>query len=562
MSHDDDTKRVTRRDAMRGLFTVSAATIVGCGPGESTPDAAMPMLDDAATPPDAFQNPDAGSDAGPGWDAGPTPTGTFQHGVASGDPLSNAVILWTRVSEQSGTASVTWEMSSTTDFAAIAAMGTSDTDADRDYTVKVDATGLDPATTYYYRFRLGSMTSPIGRTRTAPEGAIDRLRFGICSCSSYAHGYFHGYRRIAERADLDAVVHLGDYIYEYGTGKYGDVRDYEPANEIVTLEDYRRRHAHYKLDRDLQEAHRQHPFITVWDDHETADNSFGTGAGNHQPDEGSWPDRLSAASQAYREWMPFRDPSAAARLQLYRTLRYGDLVDLIVLDTRIWARDEQASGPSDPTLASETRTLLGADQETWLFDQLRTSTAQWKIVCQQVMVAQLPLILNTDAWDGYPAQRTRLFSFLADNPSGDRDDVVVLTGDIHSSWANDLTPTPTDAATYTPATGEGALAVEFVCPGITSPGAGPAAERLLRERIPTDGPHIKYLDFVRRGYIVLDVDAARTQASWFHLADVTSIAGGTESFSAAWETQSGENRLVESTSPATPRADAPPLAPG
>ncbi len=558
---DEESKRVSRRDAMRGLFTVSAATIVGCGPGEAAPDAAMPM-DDASAAPDAFAAPDAGSDAGPGWDAGPAPTGTFQHGVASGDPLPTAVMLWTRVSEQTTPVTVDWEISAVTDFATTVATGTFDTDGDRDFTVKVDATGLEPATTYFYRFRLGGMSSPIGRTRTAPEGSVDRLRFAICACSSYAHGYFHGYRRIAERADLDAVVHLGDYVYEYGTDKYGSVREYDPAHEIVDLDDYRRRHRHYKLDRDLQEAHRQHPFITVWDDHETADNSHSTGAGNHQPDEGAWGDRLAAASQAYREWMPFRETAEGGRLRLYRTLRYGDLVDLVVLDTRIWARDEQASGATDPTLTSETRTLLGSDQETWLFEQLTNSTARWKLLCQQVMVAQLPLILNTDAWDGYPAQRGRVFSFLADNPTGARNDVVVLTGDIHSSWASDLTPTPADAATYTPSTGEGALAVEFVAPGITSPGAGPAAERLLRERLPTEGPHIKYLDLTRRGYIVLDVDATRAQASWFHLADVTSIAGGAESFSAAWETATGTNHLVESTSPASPRTDAPPFAPG
>ncbi|MBN8611128.1 MAG: alkaline phosphatase D family protein [Deltaproteobacteria bacterium] len=558
---NDESKRLSRRDAMRGLFTVSAATIVGCGPGESTPDASMLPMDDASSPPDAHTVPDAGNDGGPGWDAGPPPTGTFHHGVASGDPLPSAVMLWTRVSEQTAAVTVEWEIATSADFATLVTSGTFETDAERDFTVKVDATGLAPATTYFYRFRLGAMTSPIGRTRTAPEGEVSRLRFAVCSCSSYAHGYFHGYRRIAERADLDAVIHLGDYIYEYGTGKYGEVRDYDPPHEIVTLEDYRRRHAHYKLDRDLQEAHRQHPFITTWDDHETADNSYATGANNHEPDEGSWSDRLAAASRAYREWMPFRDPSEGPRLQLYRALRYGDLVDLVVLDTRIWARDPQAAGTSDPTLDDETRQLIGTDQEAWLLERLRTSTARWKVLCQQVMVAQLPVILNTDAWDGYPAQRNRLFSFLADNPTGERDDVVVLTGDIHSSWASDLTPTPTDPSTYTPATGEGALAVEFICPGITSPGAGPGAERLLRDRLPTDGPHIKYLDLVRRGYIVLDVDADRAQASWFHLADVTSVAGGAESFSAAWETESGQNHLVESTSPATPRSDAPPLAP-
>lgn len=552
--------KVSRRDALRGLLTVSAATVVGCGPGEPPVDAAMP---DAAVPPDAppAPDPDAGRDAGPRWDAGPTPTGTFQHGVASGDPWPDSVILWTRVSEASGPVTVTWELSETPDFAALVTSGSFDTDAARDHTVKVEATGLSPATTYYYRFRAAGATSPIGRTRTAPEGAVDRLRFAVCSCSSYAHGFFHGYRRIAERADLDAVIHLGDYIYEYGDGGYGNVRRYDPPHEIVSLDDYRRRYRQYRLDRDLQEAHRQHPFITTWDDHESANDAYRDGAENHDAGEGAWAARLAAASQAYREWMPFRETIEGGRLRLYRTLRYGDLVDLVVLDTRIWARDEQASGPSDPTLNSETRTLLGTDQESWLFEQLRTSTARWKVVCQQVMMAQLPLILNPDQWDGYPRQRARLFGFLADNPGGERDDVVVLTGDIHSSWANDLTPAPTDPSTYTPATGEGSLAVEFICPGITSPGLGPGAERLLRDRLPTDAPHIKYVDLSRQGYVVLDLDASRAQAAWFHVADVTSIAGSAETFSAAYETATGTNHLVESAAPATPRAGAPPLAP-
>jgi alkaline phosphatase D len=553
-------KTVSRRDALRGLFTVSAATVVGCGPGDQPADAAM---SDAALPPDAPlpPDPDAGQDAGPEWDAGPAATGTFQHGVASGDPWPASVILWTRVSEASGPTMVEWEVATSPDFAAIVSMGSFETSADRDFTVKVEATGLEPASTYYYRFRAAGQTSPVGRTRTAPEGPTDRLRFVVCSCASYAHGFFHNYRHISQRADIDAVIHLGDYIYEYGDGEYGDVRRYDPPHEILTLEDYRRRYRHYRLDRDLQEAHRQHPFITTWDDHESADNSSRVGAENHQPDEGAWADRVRAASQAYREWLPFREAMEGDRLRLYRTVRYGDLADLVLLDTRIWGRDEQASGPSDPTLNSETRTLTGADQESWLFEQLRSSTARWKLLCQQVMMGQLPLILNTDQWDGYPAQRSRLFGFLADNPAGERDDVLVLTGDIHSSWANDLTPTPADGATYDPATGSGSLAVEFVCPGITSPGLGPGAERLLRPRLPTEAPHIKYLDLSRRGYIVLDLDATRAQAAWFHAADVTSIAGSDVSFSAAWETASGTNHLVESAAPADPRPGAPELAP-
>ncbi len=553
-----DPRTLTRRDALRGLLTVTAASVVGCTV-ESRPDTSM--ADDASPTPDAHLDPDGGLDAGPTWDAGPAPTGAFQHGVASGDPWPQSVILWTRLSEASASTMLRWEVSEAPDFAVLVTSGMVEASPARDFTAKVEATGLEPGTTYYYRFVHAEMNSPIGRTRTAPEGAIDRLRFAVCSCASYAHGFFHGYRRIAERSDLDAVIFLGDYIYEYATGEYGRVRGYDPAHEILSLDDYRRRYRHYRLDRDLQEVHRQHPFISTWDDHETADNAYRDGAENHKLTEGAWAARLRAASDAYREWMPIREVIEGERLRLSRTLRYGDLVDLVVLDTRNWARDAQASGASDPTFNDPARTLLGADQEAWLLAQLEESPARWKVVCQQVMVAQQPFVLNTDQWDGYPAQRTRLFDFLAESTGGARDNVVVLTGDIHSSWASDLTPRPTDASAYTPATGEGALAVEFICPAITSPGLGPAVDRILRPRLATEAPHIKYVDLSQRGYIVLDVDATRAQAAWWHLADVTSIAGGSESLSATFETRAGANHLVASTMTATPRPDAPLPAP-
>ena len=556
-----DAPSLSRRDALRGLFTASAAGILGCTTQPPTPDASLSPDAAPDLTPDAPLGPDAGRDTGPGWDAGPAPTGSIQHGVASGDPWATSVILWTRLSGAAMRTSLTWQVSRTPDFASLVASGMVDADPDRDFTAKVEATGLSPSTTYYYRFTAGSMSSPIGRTRTAPEGNIDRLRFAVCSCASYAHGFFHGYRRIAERADIDAVIFLGDYIYEYATGEYGNVRTYDPAHEILSLDDYRRRYRHYRLDRDLQEVHRQHPFISTWDDHESADNAYRDGAENHKVTEGAWMARVLAASTAYREWMPIREVLEGGRLRLFRTLRYGNLVDLVVLDTRLWARDAQATGPADPALTSPTHSLLGMDQETWLYEQLRSSTAQWKVVCQQVMVAQLPFVLNTDQWDGYPAQRTRFFDFLADNATGARNDVVVLTGDIHSSWASDLTPAPTETASYNPATGEGALAVEFICPGISSPGLGMSIDRLIRPRLATEAPHIKYVDLSNRGYIVLDLDASRAQAAWWHVDDVASIAGSAESVAMAFETRTGTNHLVESTMVATTRAGAPALAP-
>jgi alkaline phosphatase D len=538
------TKRFSRRAALQGSTAIAALASVGCDP--VTPlDGGLADAGASDTPrmPDAREMPDAG----------PPPSGPFQHGVASGDPFSDSVVLWTRISEASATTEVTWEVSETTDFAAIALTGTFSTDAARDYTVKVIAEGLASGTTYYYRFRVGSALSPIGRTRTAPTGATSRLRFAVASCASYAHGYFHGYARIAERADLDAVIHLGDYIYEYGTGEYGSIRSYEPANEIVSLSDYRTRYAQYRRDPDLLAAHRQHPFITTWDDHETANNSWRNGAENHSSGtEGSWSDRFAAASQAYREWMPFRE-GEGGRLQ--RALVYGDLVELIVLDTRIWGRDEQAAGADDPTLNSETRQLLGADQEAFLLDRLRTSTAQWKLICQQVMMATLPAFLNTDQWDGYPAQRRRLLSAIEDEAIGD---VVVLTGDIHSSWAADVARDP---STYNPATGAGSTTVEVVVPGISSPGFSEALARTFTPIIEKRAPYFQYFDLVQRGYAVLDLDATRCQAAWFHVDDVTDFRAGTEMMSAALNCATGMPHWTEAAAAAAPRPDAPELAP-
>lgn len=536
-------KRFTRRLALKGTTAAAALVTVGC---ETTPtgDAGMDggPRDDAPrdTPPDVRTQPDA-----------PPLTGPFQHGVASGDPFPDSVVLWTRISEASAATDVEWEISESADFATLTTSGTFSTDAGRDHTVKVIAGGLSAGTTYYYRFRTSGMLSPIGRTKTAPVGDVARLRFAVAACSSYAHGYFHGYRRIAERADLDAVIHLGDYIYEYGTGEYGKVRPYEPEHEIVSLADYRTRYAQYRRDADLQEAHRQHPFITTWDDHESANDAWSGGAENHQASEGAWATRIAAASQAYREWLPFREQSGG---QLFRSLGYGDLVELIVLDTRIHGRMEQLAA-SDPELNGETRQLLGEDQEAFLLDRLRTSPAQWKVICQQVMMANLPVFLNPDQWDGYPAQRRRLYGAIADGPISD---VVVLTGDIHSSWGADLVP---EDATYDPATGAGSIAVEAVAPGITSPGFPEALARSLGPTIESGAPHFKFFDLSQRGYFVLDLDASRCQAAWFHIDDVTDYMAGAETMTAALDCATGEGHWTEAPAAAAPREPAPPLAP-
>jgi alkaline phosphatase D len=248
----------------------------------------------------------------------------FRHGVASGDPLPDRVILWTRVTAPGDVVPVRWVVADDPKLARVVAGGEVQTGSERDYTVKVDVTGLRPATTYYYRFESGRGQSPIGRTRTLPARNVSRIRLGVVSCSNYPFGYFNAYAALARRADLDAILHLGDYIYEYQNGRFGDGgkigRIPDPNAEILSLADYRARHAQYKADPDSQAIHRQHPFIVIWDDHELANNAWSGGAENHNPDkaEGDWFVRRNAAVRAYFEWMPIREDAASLGPRIYR----------------------------------------------------------------------------------------------------------------------------------------------------------------------------------------------------------------------------------------------------
>jgi alkaline phosphatase D len=511
----------------------------------------------------------------------------FQHGVASGDPLADRVILWTRITPQSPRAVtvVRYELATDPAMQSIVQRGTVRTDGARDHTVKLDATGLRPATTYYYRFHAENEASPVGRTRTLPVGATPRLRMAVVSCSNHAAGYFNAYRRIAERADLDLVIHLGDYLYEYGPNQFGNLRTPEPPNETVTLSDYRGRHAQYKRDADSQAVHRQHPMVCIWDDHEITNDSWVDGAQNHtEGAEGSWAERVNVGLKAYYEWMPVREIDPAQPRRNQRAFRIGDLVDLVMLEERLGARSQQLPA-TIPTpfgagfvqtgeFANPARTLLGAEQEAWLAARLRGSNARWKFIGQGVMFAQLKLqgaplaagggvFVNTDQWDGYQPARDRLYSVLkGDAAQAPVNNVVVLTGDIHSSWAADLTQDPNNpnpaAGGYDAATGVGSRAVEFVgtsvsSPGLSDPNGSTAA--LLR----SINPHFKYIDFNQRGYMLLDVTRERAVCEWWYVDGVASPSN-IQSFGAAFEVQHGTNRLAPSAQ--TPaRADAPALAP-
>ncbi len=510
----------------------------------------------------------------------------FLHGVASGDPLSDRVILWTRVTpEGEGSLQVRYRVATDPAMTQVLIDERVFTDADRDYTVKVDPLGLQPGTTYYYQFEVGTTRSPVGRTRTLPVGAVDHLRLGMVSCSSLAHGWFNAYRLLAQRSDIDCVLHLGDYIYEYGNGEYGSARDYEPPTEILTLSDYRMRYAQYRRDEDLAELHRQHPMICIWDDHESANNAWVEGAENHtEGAEGNWLLRKAESIQAYFEWMPIRMVDTNDPQRIWRQFQFGDLLDLLMLDTRLYGRDEPLLlAVGGPRVNSPDRQLLGAPQQAWLTSRLNEASAQWKFIGQQIMFGQLRLLtlpevellgvpltrellaINGDQWDGYAAARQRVFDAI---DAGQVENVVVLTGDIHSSWGIELYRDPGELVTLlNNITGNPldlglikASAVEFVTPSVTSPGFPAATTPLLRTLFRAVDPHIQYFQGDRNGYVVLDINRDRCQCDWWYV-DTIAERGGGESFGHALFSRSGENRLRRADAPSPARTDAPPLAP-
>lgn len=547
----------------------------------------------------------------------------FYHGVASGDPLSDRVIIWTRITPENVTENITVEyfVSEDTLFENIVSSGSVSTDNSKDFTVKVDVDGLDPATTYYYYFKGLGDSSIIGRTRTTPLNGTDQLRFAVVSCSNFEAGYFNAYEKIAERADLDAVIHLGDYIYEYQVDFYGDKtldRKHDPVHEIVEEDDYRTRYSLYRLDSDLQAAHQQHPFIAIWDDHESANDSYKDGAENHNPDsvftstktEGLWTDRVSAAKKVYFEWMPIRDNDS---YNIRRTISYGEMADLICIDSRLEARTKQIESITDPiTQDLSQHTILGETQRNWLLDELDNSNAKWKIICNQVIFSQLnlgfaagfndgtPDITNLDSinavesifvdiWDGYPLERELIIDSIA---SKSIDDIIILTGDFHSSFAFDVTKNPADypnpfagnlptpSLTYSPSTGAGSQAVEFTVPSITSANfdenVGPVASAQfefsmnndLAPTFPTDpgfpviyNPHMKYADLDRHGYVLLNLEADAAKGVFYFVSTIAENEA-TEELGSANVTPSGElNFVTTGVDPSEEKVDAPALAP-
>lgn len=422
-------------------------------------------------------------------------TGAFAHGVASGDPFANSVVLWTRVSPDSdGDIDVMWEVSRDNNFTEISRSGSFTANKARDYCVKVIADQLEPGQTYYYRFRTEAVLSDIGRTRTLADGPLEQLRLAVVSCSNWQHGYFNTYDAIAKRAaeqPYDAMIHLGDYYYEYGAIETPRVPDriHEPAHEIIELGDYRQRHAQYRSDPALQAATAAMPLIAVWDDHETSNDSWKTGAENHQSEsEGNWDTRRQAALRAYYDWMPIREPKVGqVKSDIYRNFRFGDLANITCVETRLTARAEpiivesyideiSAEGGADKfkqeILYAPNREMFGADQQAFIVEALSQSKQDgvpWRLLANQVIMGRLltpdftPYIDETaiqniekswagvrdfvtlskynmplypDSWDGYPVARENFYAALE---AAGLNDMLVLTGDAHEFWVNDLT---------------------------------------------------------------------------------------------------------------------------
>lgn len=532
--------------------------------------AALPLLGACDSPGAAPGDRDPLPPPGPGTPPPASDTGLFRHGVASGDPLADRVILWTRLSPAAeGPVTVRWRVWADPGLQQLVREGSTQTDASRDYTVKLDADGLEAGRSYYFRFEAptasgASAHSPVGRTRTAPRGAAAHLRIALVTCSNYASGYFTAYRKLADRADLDLVLHLGDYLYETGNAS-GERADPMPG-EMTTLPQYRSRHATTKTDADLQELHRQHPMICIWDDHEFTNDAHENGAQNHtEGAEGTWSERKAWAKQAYFEWLPVREqPGTSGRL--YRAFAYGELMDLVMLDGRVEGRSPQVASAYDPARSDESRSMLGAEQEAWLADRLRTSTATWKLLGNQTMLGHLnesiglgPLRLPVnnwmDQWDGYPPARQRLFELLKGDASHPKiDNVVVCTGDWHNSFVMDLPEDP--ASGYDPATGSGSLAVEYVTPSVTSGFFGVDEAGLAQF-----SPHIKHHNDAMHGYQLLDITPQRVIGEEWQVSTI-SERSSTETRAVAFETLAGGNRLRPYGGGPTPsKPDAPSPAP-
>lgn len=510
-------------------------------------------------------------------DPEPGSSDLFLHGVASGDPDTHSVVIWTRVSNVDGSVAARWQIATDPAFTNIANDGQVETNATRDYTVKVVADKLQPGTQYFYRFVVDWQESPVGMTRTLPVGSVDRLVLAVASCSNYPFGYFNAYEAIALDPDVDCVVHLGDYLYEYDVDGYGASagrrlnRQHQPPHETVTLDDYRLRHAQYKADQGSIAMHRRHPLIAIWDDHESTNNPWTGGAQNHQSDEGSWEQRRAVSLQAYFEWMPVRDPDPGkTRAEYWRHFKWGDLASLITLENRHTGRSRQveygnhiddihtaadASHFINNILGAPDRATLSPAMESFLASSLqesKESDRRWRIIGNQTVMArrtaplidtaafeqlketmsaaeletyaaqlkfgELELPYDLDSWNGYPAARERFYDLAK---QAGAEDLVVLAGDSHSFWSNALF----DA-------NGASMGVELGTGAVTSPGfpfaGNEAAQRLFDLLQAERNPEVMWTSAIPNGYIRIDFRSESARADYVVVSDIESPQYETE----------------------------------
>ncbi|ELB2119180.1 alkaline phosphatase D family protein [Vibrio parahaemolyticus] len=500
---------------------------------------------------------------------------SFEHGVASGDPTQTQVIIWTRVTTTASYVDVSWQVASDMEFSNVVQSGVFTTDTGRDFTVKVDVQNLNANSQYYYRFMVGEMMSEVGQTQTLPEDGVEKASMAVVSCANYPAGYFHVYREILnqhEQSPFDVVLHLGDYIYEYGTGGYASEdaaalgREPSKGAECITLDDYRKRYAQYRQDADLQALHAKLPMIAVWDDHELANDTWKNGAENHQDDEGSFIDRRAAAAAAWIEWLPVRE-NTFSNMLIYRQFSFGNLVNLMMLDTRLVGRDKPLDyfSLSVPTMEaigglvaqsrSADRELLGTEQLAWLMNEFNTHDAKWNVLGQQVLMSRMelpssvmtamfqlftsteekkteallavntaitgyladpsadPISLpyNLDAWDGYYVEREKVYQ-LAKASSGN---FVCLAGDTHNAWASELKDVSNNP-----------IGVEFATSSVSSPGLeeylalDPVAIAQMEYTLPHLVSELQWADIKQRGFMRVTFTADAAQSTWYLVSTI------------------------------------------
>ena len=499
---------------------------------------------------------------------------SFEHGVASGDPTQTQVIIWTRVTTEASYVDVSWQVSATEDFSSIEQSGTFTTDTSRDFTVKVDVQNLNPNTQYYYRFMVGEASSIVGITQTLPEGSVDKASMAVVSCANYPAGYFNVYKEILEqhqKASFDVVLHLGDYIYEYGAGGYASEdaaalgREPSKGTECITLDDYRKRYAQYRQDEDLQALHAALPMIAIWDDHELANDAWTEGAENHHNSEGSFNDRRAAAAAAWTEWLPVRE-NTFSNMLIYRQFAFGDLINLMMLDTRLVGRDQpldyfsldaptmEAIGGLVAQSRSTERELLGTEQLAWLMNAFNQE-AKWNVLGQQVLMSRMELPssvmlamfqlftatdeqkmdallavnnaiasyladpssdtvklpYNLDAWDGYYVERERVYE-IAKASSGN---FVCLAGDTHNAWTSELKDVSNNP-----------VGVEFATSSVSSPGLEeylalePVAIAQMEYTLPNLVSELQWTDIKQRGFMRVTFTPEKAESTWYMLSTI------------------------------------------